>query len=141
MSEETVRPMGRQGRGVTGLRLTDGDEVASVLSVKDDQKLLLITEFGYGKRVDCNEFSQHGRATSGQKIYGVKEKTGEIVGAISIADDEEIVCITGQGKTLRVSSDDISEQGRASGGVRILNIDSPDIVIGLDKIRTEKEED
>lgn len=140
MSEETVRPMGRQGRGVTGLRLTDGDEVASVLSVKDDQKLLLITEFGYGKRVDCNEFSQHGRATSGQKIYGVKEKTGEIVGAISIADDEEIVCITGQGKTLRVNSEDISEQGRASGGVRILNIDSPDIVIGLDKIRTEKEE-
>ncbi len=134
IGEEEVRSMGRSSRGVTGIHLMSDDEVAAALQVKQDEKMLIMTEFGYGKRVDFNEFSRHGRGTGGQKVYEVKEKTGEIIGAITISESEEMVCMTSQGKTLRVKASAISEQSRTSQGVRILNIDQPDMVIGLDKI-------
>lgn len=140
IGEEEVRAMGRASRGVTGIHLMADDEVAAALQVKQDEKMLIMTEFGYGKRVDFNEFSRHGRGTGGQKIYEVKEKTGEIIGAITISENEEMVCMTSQGKTLRVKASAISEQSRTSQGVRILNIDQPDMVIGLDKI-AESEND
>lgn len=140
IGEEEVRAMGRASRGVTGIHLMADDEVAAALQVKQDEKMLIMTEFGYGKRVDFNEFSRHGRGTGGQKVYEVKEKTGEIIGAITISENEEMVCMTSQGKTLRVKASAISEQSRTSQGVRILNIDQPDMVIGLDKI-AESEND
>lgn len=140
IGEEEVRAMGRASRGVTGIHLMADDEVAAALQVKQDEKMLIMTEFGYGKRVDFNEFSRHGRGTGGQKVYEVKEKTGEIIGAITINENEEMVCMTSQGKTLRVKASAISEQSRTSQGVRILNIDQPDMVIGLDKI-AESEND
>jgi len=140
IGEEEVRAMGRASRGVTGIHLMTDDEVAAALQVKKDEKMLIMTEFGYGKRVDFDEFSRHGRGTGGQKVYEVKEKTGEIIGAITISENEEMVCMTSQGKTLRVKASEISEQSRTSQGVRILNIDQPDMVIGLDKI-AESEND
>ncbi len=140
INEEEVRAMGRASRGVTGIRLSSEDELTAALKVNDNEKMLIMTEFGYGKRVEYNEFAQHGRGTGGQKVYEVKEKTGEIIGAVSIQTNEELVCITSQGKTLRVLASSISEQSRTSQGIRILNIDKPDMVIGLDKI-AEKEED
>ena len=140
INEEEVRAMGRASRGVTGIRLSAEDELTAALKVNDNEKMLLMTEFGYGKRVEYSEFAQHGRGTGGQKVYEVKEKTGEIIGAVSIQTNEELVCITSQGKTLRVLASSISEQSRTSQGIRILNIDKPDMVIGLDKI-AEKEED
>ena len=140
IGEEEVRAMGRSSRGVTGIHLMTDDEVAVALQVKKEEKMLIMTEFGYGKRVDFDEFSRHGRGTGGQKVYEVKEKTGEIIGAITVSENEEMVCVTSQGKTLRVKASEISEQSRTSQGVRILNIDQPDMVIGLDKI-AESEND
>ena len=140
INEEEVRAMGRASRGVTGIRLSAEDELTAALKVNNNEKMLLMTEFGYGKRVEYSEFAQHGRGTGGQKVYEVKEKTGEIIGAVSIQTNEELVCITSQGKTLRVLASSISEQSRTSQGIRILNIDKPDMVIGLDKI-AEKEDD
>ena len=141
INEEEVRAMGRASRGVTGIRLSSEDELTAALKVNDNEKMLLMTEFGYGKRVEYNEFAQHGRGTGGQKVYEVKEKTGEIIGAVSIETNEELVCITSQGKTLRVLASSISEQSRTSQGIRILNIDKPDMVIGLDKIAEKEEEE
>jgi len=92
-----------------------------------------MSENGYGKRVDFSEFSPHGRGTGGQKVYTVTEKTGEVVGLLAVADDDEIVCITGQGKTIRVQVSSINVMGRAAQGVRILDIESPDQLIGLDE--------
>ncbi|MBP5793121.1 MAG: DNA topoisomerase (ATP-hydrolyzing) subunit A [Spirochaetaceae bacterium] len=140
IGEEEVRAMSRASRGVTGIHLMTDDEVAAALQVKQNEKMLIMTEFGYGKRVDFDEFSRHGRGTGGQKVYEVKEKTGEIIGAITVSENEEMVCVTSQGKTLRVKASEISEQSRTSQGVRILNIDQPDMVIGLDKI-AESEND
>ncbi|MCL2230808.1 MAG: DNA topoisomerase (ATP-hydrolyzing) subunit A [Treponema sp.] len=137
--EDNVRAMGRSSRGVTGMKLSNGDELAGMLRVVDAERMLILSEFGYGKRVDFSEFTSHGRGTGGQKIYTVAEKTGEIIGCVSVLEDEDIMCITSQGKSIKLKVSDIRVMGRAAQGVRILSIDKPDFVIGLDKI--VKEED
>lgn len=140
MTEEDIRPLGRASRGVTGLKLSSNDELAGALRVRDNECMLIMTECGYGKRVDFSEFTPHGRATGGQKIYTISEKTGEIVGLITVEDADEVVCITSQGKTLRVKANTISLMGRAAQGVRILNIERPDTLIGIDTVAQEDEE-
>ncbi len=140
IAEAEVRPMGRSSRGVSGIRLASGDELTGALGVAGGKRMLIMTESGFGKRVEFSEFSPHGRGTGGQKIYTLTEKTGEIVGVVTVADTDEIVCITSQGKTLRACADNISVMGRAAQGVRILNIDSPDIVIGVDRVANDETE-
>ena len=137
MTEEDIRPLGRASRGVTGIKLSSNDELAGALRVTDGGRMLIMTECGYGKRVDFSEFTPHGRATGGQKIYTISEKTGEIVGLITVDDSDEVVCITSQGKTLRVRANSISLMGRAAQGVRILNIERPDMLIGIDSVAKE----
>lgn len=141
VSEESVRPMGRASSGVTGIRLASGDEVAAAISVEQNKDALVITEKGYGKRVGFDEFGKHGRGTGGQKIFGNIEGKGEIIGAIAVSESDEVICMSGQGKTLRVSAATISKQGRASSGTRIINIDEPDYVVGFDKVANEDEKD
>ncbi|MCL2800304.1 MAG: DNA topoisomerase (ATP-hydrolyzing) subunit A [Treponema sp.] len=137
--EDNVRAMGRSSRGVTGMKLSKGDELAGMLRVDaaSKEKMLIISEFGYGKRVDFSEFSSHGRGTGGQRIYTVAEKTGEIVGCVSVLEDDDIMCITSQGKSIKMKVSDVRVMGRAAQGVRILSIDKPDFVIGLDRIVKE----
>jgi DNA gyrase subunit A len=153
ISEEGVRAMGRASRGVAGIRLAQGDELAGALRVEEGNRqdpprseaatvphrILVVSEHGFGKRVDFSEFAPHGRGTGGQRIYNATDKTGELVGAIALADNDEAVCITSQGKTLRVEADAISRQGRSSSGVRVLVIEAPDMVTGVDRIVNEGE--
>ena len=133
-TEQDVRFMGRASRGVCGLRLSNEDELTGAVCVNSDEKMLLMTSYGCGKRVNFDEFMRHGRATGGQKGYNVTDKTGEVVGVISVTESDEIMCITSQGKSLRVPATKISEQGRTAQGVRILEISQPDMVIGIDRI-------
>ncbi|MCL2599580.1 MAG: DNA topoisomerase (ATP-hydrolyzing) subunit A [Treponema sp.] len=148
--EDNVRAMGRSSRGVAGMKLAEGDELAGMLRVDDGkdaggenrppektERMLILSEFGYGKRVEFEEFSSHGRGTGGQRIYTVGEKTGEIVGCVSVLEDEDIMCITSQGKSIKLKVSEIRVMGRAAQGVRILSIDKPDFVIGLDRIVKE----
>ncbi|MCL2008194.1 MAG: DNA topoisomerase (ATP-hydrolyzing) subunit A [Treponema sp.] len=139
--EEHIRAMGRSSRGVTGMKLAGHDELAGLLRVCETskEKMLIVSENGYGKRVDFSEFSSHGRGTGGQKIYTVSEKTGEIVGCVSALDDEEIMCITSQGKSIKLKVSTIRIMGRSAQGVRILNIVKPDFVIGIDRIVRESD--
>lgn len=141
MSEKDIRPLGRASRGVIGLRLTNQDELAGALLVVDNKSMLVMSECGYGKRVHFSEFMPHGRGTGGQKIYTTDEKTGELVGLLTVCDTEEVVCITSQGKTIRVKVDTISTMGRAAQGVRILNINKPDVLIGIDTVANEDDAD
>lgn len=140
MSEDSIRPMGRAGAGVTGIRLSSGDELAAAIRVEDKKDALVITEKGVGKRVDFNEFGNHGRGTGGQRIFGNVDGKGEIIGAIAVSEKDEVICMSGQGKTLRVAADTISKQGRGSSGTRIINIEEPDYVVGFDKVANEDEE-
>ncbi|MDR0630411.1 MAG: DNA topoisomerase (ATP-hydrolyzing) subunit A [Treponema sp.] len=136
-AEDQVRAMGRSSRGIMGMKLDDDDELTGVLRVDDRETMLLISEYGYGKRVSFTEFSSHGRGTGGQRIYTVTEKTGELVGCVNVLDTEEIMCITSQGKSLKLKVDAIRVMGRTAQGVRILSIDKPDFVIGVDRIVRE----
>jgi DNA gyrase subunit A len=135
--EDAVRAMGRAGRGVTGMKLDDDDELTGVLRVVDAETMLLLSEYGYGKRVDFSEFSSHGRGTRGQKIHTVSDKTGELAGCVNVLENEEIMCITSQGKSIKLKVDSIRVMGRSAQGVRILSIDKPDFVIGVDRIVKE----
>ncbi len=139
ITETSVRPMGRSSRGVSGLKLAVGDELTAAVRVDTNANMLLVTESGYGKRVDFDQFSVHSRGTQGQIGYNVTDKTGEVVGVIAAADSDEVMCITSQGKTLKLEASAISRQGRTSQGVCILKIDAPDFVIGVDRVEKEEE--
>lgn len=139
LNEESVRPMGRASSGITGIRISTGDELAAALRVNDSLDALVLTEKGVGKRVAFTEFGNHGRGTGGQRIFGNVDGKGEIIGAIAVSEKDEVICMSGQGKTLRVSAGTISKQGRASSGTRIINIDEPDYVVGFDKVASEKD--
>ena len=138
-SEEDIRSQGRSSRGVTGIKLSSEDELTGALRVTENQKMLVMAENGYGKRVDFSEFSAHGRGTGGQRIYTLSEKTGEVVGLLTVFDDDEVVCITGQGKTIRINVNSVGTMGRSAQGVRILDIESPDMLIGLDVVARDEE--
>lgn len=131
--------MGRASRGVIGIKLTTGDELAGVVAIQDDETLLTITENGYGKRTEAEEFSVHGRGTKGQIAYGCNSRTGEVVGVLSVGEGAEVIIITSQGQTVRIASDAISLQGRGAMGVRAVNIDKPDFVVGVDRSADEDE--
>jgi DNA gyrase subunit A len=142
--EDQVRAMGRAGHGVRGMKLGDDDELTGLLRVAadavgpDKETMLIVSENGYGKRVNFSEFSSHGRGSKGQKIYTVNEKTGGIVGCVTVLETEEIMCITRAGKSIRLEADGIRVMGRSAQGVRILNIDKTDCVTGVDRIVKEE---
>jgi DNA gyrase subunit A len=142
--EDQVRPMGRSSRGVSGMKLGNDDELTGLLRVDASEpeasreKMLILSEYGYGKRVVFGDFSPHGRGTGGQKIYTVTGKTGEIVGCVTVLDDEEIMCITSQAKSIKLKVSGVPVMGRSAQGVRILSIDKPDFVIGVDRIVREE---
>ncbi len=140
ITEDEVRVMGRASRGVMGIRLEKEDELTAMLRVTPEERILLLSEYGYGKRTDFDNFAVHGRATRGQMIYIPDEKTGELVGAITVRDNDDVMVITSQGKTLKIAADTVNIQGKGARGVRIVNIDKPDFVIGLDKLIREEEE-
>jgi DNA gyrase subunit A len=137
--EALVRPMGRSSRGVSGIRLANDDELTGVLRVDDTEQMLLLSEYGYGKRVNFSEFTPHGRGTGGQKIYTISEKTGDIVGCVGVLEGDDIMVITSQGKSIKLKVSTISIMGRSAMGVRILNIDTPDFVLGVDRVVQEDE--
>ena len=129
--EKAVRAMGRSSRGVQGIRLSDKDELAGVASIQKGEQLLLVSEFGFGKRTEYDNFSAHARGTRGQICYKTSEKTGEVVGVLSVSDKDDLVCITSQGNTLKLRLAEVATLGKAAMGVHIVNITKPDVVVGV----------
>ena len=138
-NEDAVRCMGRASGGICGMKLAEGDEISGVVKVTEGENVLLLTEKGYGKRVRFEDFNPHGRGTGGQRIFGNIEERGEIIGVLNVKESDEIVCMTSQGKTLRVTSSTINEQGTGSTGVKVVKISEPDFLVGLDKVPDSKE--
>jgi DNA gyrase subunit A len=140
IDESSVRTMGRASRGVQGIRLSKGDELTGCVTVTSSEDMLLLTEFGFGKRVPFEEFTPHGRGTKGQIAYSVNDRTGELVGLLSIGEEDGFVVITSQGQTIKLSARDITVQGRQAMGVRVVDISRPDYVVGLGRAAQEEEE-
>jgi DNA gyrase subunit A len=136
--EEIVRFMGRASRGIRGISLLAGDELACAVVIKPEEQLFVVTGYGYGKRVEYANFQPHNRGGKGVIAYKATEKTGEIVSALSVTEDAEIVVITSQGNAIKLKVAQISTQGKTAQGVRIVNIEQPDFVVGVDK--AEKDE-
>lgn len=132
-SEQAVRAMGRASRGVQGIRLGKGDELAGVMAIVEGEQMLTFTEYGYGKRTEYEEFHPHGRGTMGQTAYATSDRTGELVGVLSVPEEAEIIAITSQGQTIKMAVGGIPVQTRNAMGVRVVNIDRPDFVVGVDR--------
>ncbi len=139
--EEAVRAMGRASHGVQGIKLSDKDELAGVAMVREGEQMLIISEFGFGKRTEYENFSPHGRGTRGQICYKASEKTGEVIGVLSVNPKDDLVCITSQGNTLKLSLAGIATLGKTAMGVRIVNIVKPDVVVGIARVVKEDEEE
>ena len=140
-NEKVVRSMGRNSRGVLGLKLSNNDELIGVLRVAENEHMFLVSENGFGKRVAYDTFHPHGRGTRGQIAYKLDDKTGEIVGTLSVNDDDDVVCITSQGNSIKLQVNSIPVQGRSARGVIIVNIEKPDQLVGVARVVNEKDEE
>jgi DNA gyrase subunit A len=140
-SEDQIRATGRNAQGVRGISLRDeADEVVGILAIHPEEQVLMITDNGFGKRLDYDTLMPHGRGTMGQICYKGNDKTGKLLGAIAVSPEYDIVCITKQGKTIKCNTQEVSEQGRATMGVRVLNIGDDDMVVGLARALKEEEQ-
>ncbi len=128
--ETDVRSMGRTAYGVRGIQLRPGDEVVSMEVVKPGGTLLTITEKGYAKRTDLEEYRVQSRGGLGLKNVEITEKNGKVV-AIAQVHDEELLVITEQGKILRTPATDIRTIGRATQGVRVIELEGEDTVVSV----------
>ncbi len=137
----SVRSMGRSSRGVRGIRLLNDDEVVGLLKVDDEHRILLITEKGQGKQILFDSFRSHGRGTMGQKIYTFREKTGHIVKAMSVNDDNDIVVMTTMGQSVRIPVATISIQGAYASGVVIARLKKGDTIQAIAVTEAFQEED
>jgi len=135
-SEEDVRPMGRTAAGVNAMRLDDWDHIAGADVVTPGDDLLVITEKGYGKRTALDEYRQQNRYGQGVRAMILEPlRTGKIVGARVVTSGDEVTCISSNGIILRTSSDFISRQGRATQGVRIMDLREGDTVASIAVVR------
>ena len=122
--ETDVRPTGRASIGVRGTNLGFEDEVVAMQMNTQGENLLLVSEFGMGKRTSLDEFTLQRRGGKGVKCYKITEKTGNVVGAKAVKDGREIMLITNEGIIIRIDVDDISKLGRITSGVKLMNLDS-----------------
>ncbi|GBD95415.1 MAG TPA: DNA gyrase subunit A [Nitrospirae bacterium] len=139
-NEQDVREVGRVARGVIGIRLKGDDEVVSVGIVEEDTTLLTITEKGYGKRTRAKEYRIQGRGGKGIFTIKVTKKNGKVVGVLRVTDDDEIIIIASSGKLIRLRASNISIIGRATQGVRLIDLAKNDKVVSIARV-AEKEVD
>ena len=121
--EQDVRICGRNSIGVRGMRLPGNDEVVSMEIYEEDKDVLFVSENGMGKRTAFKEFNIQGRGGKGSRGYKVTDKTGGIVGTESVSDGEEIMIITTEGIIIRTPVSTISQLGKSTSGVKLINID------------------
>ncbi|PKK92069.1 MAG: DNA gyrase subunit A [Candidatus Wallbacteria bacterium HGW-Wallbacteria-1] len=140
--ESCVRPMGRVSRGVKGITLKRGDFVVGMEIVKDeDQKLLVITENGFGKRTPIGEYPTHNRG--GQGVINIKTNTrnGRVVAFCEVSDEQDVMIVTVNGIVIRMHVDEISVVGRNTQGVRIIRVKDGDRVVGAEVLERDDEEE
>jgi DNA gyrase subunit A len=142
-NEADARPMGRSARGVRGVRLRPNDTVVGMDVVcGDDQQLLVISDFGYGKITKAANFPSHKRGGVGIKAAVVTAKTGPLVTVRTLeADASEVIMISGKGQTIRVGLKDIPTLGRTTQGVRVMKLGEGDVVMSVGLVPEKPEEE
>ena len=138
--ESDVRSTGRVSMGVRGMNLADGDEVVSMQLNTQGYYLLVVSENGMGKRTSISEFSCQNRGGKGVKCYKITEKTGNVIGAKAVNEENEIMMITTEGVIIRLQCADISILGRITSGVKLINLKEGVTVASVAKVREKEEE-
>lgn len=141
VNEEEFRPLGRQAQGVRGIRLDEGDSVVGCDVVAEGREVFFISEQGIGKRTSYDEFTQHHRAGYGVRAMKLSEKTGSLVGAWGVQEDEDIIVITSRGRMVRIGAKEISTLSRAATGYTIVSLDEGDAVADISIVRKDENGD
>ena len=139
-NEKDVRPMGRAAGGVRAIKLEDDDEVVAMSLVKDEDELLVVTQNGFGKRTPIKEYKVQDRGGKGVLTYDKKKfaKTGELIGAMTVQEDDEILLINSDGIIIRIAAKDVSELSRATQGVKIMKVSEDANIISMAKVIHEE---
>ena len=142
-NEETVRPIGRVGAGVRGIALDEGDEVVGMICIEPDsmQDVLVLSENGYGKRTDLDEYRITNRGGKGVKTINITDKTGSLVSIQAVTDDNDLMIINRSGVTIRTEVKQIRLAGRATQGVRIINLREGDAIASVMAVPVSEHED
>ena len=140
-AEEEARPMARATKGVRGIKLMDDDYVVGMEVVRDEGELLVITANGYGKRTPLEEYRQQARGGKGVFTVRPSARNGEIVGALVVRDDEEIMAISREGIIIRIKVADISSMGRTTQGVTIMKMGDHDAVVSMARVAEHEHEE
>ena len=138
-SEKDIRPMGRTAMGVKGITLSDDDKVVSMNLCDEGTDLLVVSQNGFGKRTEIEEYRSQIRAGKGIKTYNMSDKTGKIVGATMVNNEDELMLINSDGVLIRLRVDDISVFGRVTSGVKLMKTDDEVDVVSIAKINAEEE--
>ena len=139
-SEADVRPMGRGAAGVRGIKLP-GDHEVIALTIIHDGLILTATENGYGKRTPVDDFPVQGRGGQGVIAIQTTDRNGRTVGAIQVAEEDEIMLISSNGTLVRTGVEDISIMGRNTQGVRLIRVEGEQRLVGLARIESIEEDD
>ena len=140
-SETDVREMGRTAAGVRGMRLGNDQRVISMIMVEDEGSILTATEHGFGKRTATAEYPVKGRGGQGVISIQTNERNGEVVGAVQVRGDDEMMLITNSGTLVRIAVGDISEMGRNTQGVRLIRLTKGEQLAEIEKIELIDKED
>ena len=140
-AEEDVRPMGRVTEGVRGIQLAKGDVVIGMVVVRPDAELLVIAERGLGKRTPVDAYRLQKRGGMGVINLKISERTGQVVAIMAVSEDEEIMVITRHGVVNRQRVAEISVIGRATQGVKLVNLDEGDSVVDVARVIQDESED
>ena len=135
-----VRPMGRSAMGVIGMKLADGDEVVSMMTENQGSHVLFISEKGLGKLTPITEFKTQHRDGSGVKCYKITEKSGDLVGARAVCQDDDVLLITTEGIVMRTPCSYISVLGRITTGVKVMDLKDGVKVASFSKVKRDPEE-
>ncbi|MEW6319566.1 MAG: DNA gyrase subunit A [Acidobacteriota bacterium] len=138
-AESDVRAMGRTAYGVRGIQLREGDEVVAMEVVKPGGTLLTVTEKGYAKQTPLDEYRVQSRGGLGLKNIEITEKNGRVVGIAQVHDNEELLVMTEQGKILRTPASEIRTIGRATQGVRVMELEGDDTVVSVALVEKDEE--
>jgi len=139
-NESNVRSMGRVAKGVRGIRLKEDDEVVSVDVLDDETTLLTVTEKGFGKRTRAKEYRTQTRGGKGVFTIKVTPKNGKVVGVLQVTKDDEIIIIASSGKTIRTKAKNISLIGRATQGVKLIDLAAKDKVVSVARVVDKDDE-
>ena len=132
--ESDVRAMGRNARGVRGIRIVGQHKLISLIVPEEEAFMLTASEFGYGKRTPMSEFPIKGRATQGVIAIQASDRNGKIVGATQVVEDDQVMLISDQGTLVRTSVSEISVQGRNTQGVRLIAVRENERLVGLERV-------